>query len=210
MANLISREDILVTLLSIGVVLPPGTKISNEVLSKKLTTALDAAQDLPELLPGEKSGSELDVRNYPLWPAGEDVGQATGKAPIRTLNIRDQFRFMMESGELSTEKEDTFKELRQAIMGIGNGVKDGHKHFCLLDEKRNWGVYVRVRDDRVNFRLPVTDSLFTFRWYRYARSRTSHYSSLCIKRFSRSTMCLSLKPTPSWNSWGTTMGVKHM
>lgn len=218
-AHRISRDDLLTVLASIGVILPTRTKVPSTELVKKLMSALDGAQDLADLLPTAKLASGLDVREYPLWPPEEDLEKAATREPMRTLALTEQIRRLQyRHGVTSTEKEDTFKELRQIIIGFGHNVKRGHKYYCLMDEERAWGVFIRVRTE--NFAHPPTVLITPLvRLYMFVGSRKGLCSCSCTRNYIQkreirsSTICLTclkkqialrmwlLSKQPSSNAW---------
>ncbi|KAF5316283.1 hypothetical protein D9619_006815 [Psilocybe cf. subviscida] len=122
-------EDLLTLFTSIGVILPTHTKIPDEDLTKKLTAALDAAQEL---------SLSISLRTNVI--CGLQVGPQPGSpcVPQHLLKENGPPNF------ISTDKKDTFQELRQIPLSFANHRKGGHRHFCLLDDARQYGVYIRA------------------------------------------------------------------
>jgi hypothetical protein len=135
----ICRDDLLILLASMGVVLPKSTKIPDEALNKRLSQALDAAQQISVLI----NPTLVNPSIYELWSSDKTLFDATQRG-----NMLESFGNWISPGPkgVSSAKEDTFKELRQIIMAFAFTLEAKHRHFCLMDNSApDWGVYVRVR-----------------------------------------------------------------
>ncbi|KAH9944915.1 hypothetical protein B0H21DRAFT_779324 [Amylocystis lapponica] len=124
----LSREETLAILSSMGIELPPRTKLPDEALAKRLKQAINAAQCLSTVVPD----AHVDPATIRRWPTeGEnrsvyaairrgDLHEAAATAHARALG-RDQ------AVDLYT---NAFMDLRQTLMGIA----------VAWDEGRTWGV----------------------------------------------------------------------
>ncbi|KAH9479129.1 hypothetical protein JR316_0007708 [Psilocybe cubensis] len=150
MSTRFSREDTLILLESLGISLPPTTKISLDDLNKRLKDALDAAQRLHaviETLP-------LNPADHPIWPADKDLEEAT-----RKFNFKEaiQMRLANAAPKVSSNKKDTFWEMRKVVTSFAQESPTG-REFCMSDtlgELVNWGVYVNVTQIRCIKDTPV-------------------------------------------------------
>jgi len=133
----ISREDLLILLASMGVTIPKTTKIPDEELNKRLRLALDASQQFTNII----TTTPVDATPYPLWPSDKALYKATQRGNVyETLN---QVMSQRRKGSLSP-KEDTFKELRQSILGFARLRDMGKSEICFVDDDGQWGIFVRV------------------------------------------------------------------
>lgn len=153
-----AREDVFILLSSMGISLPTTTKISDEDLNKRLIQALDAAQCLRTVI----DTTPFIPTDHPLWPTDgiQNLVGATNKMSFKEM-IASRFRLVAAPGPSTTvpscDKRDTFQEMRNAVMGIAQGLNDGHD-FCLTEqtgELKSCGVYFRVRVKSIGFILPV-------------------------------------------------------
>jgi len=133
----ISREDLLALLGSMGVSLPLHTKIPEEDLQKRLSNALDAAQQLNATF----DSTPVIPSGYPAWPSKTNLLDATKRG-----NYQEALQNSLHLGPmgLSTEKQHTFREMRQIVMAFGNYWQQDKKELCLMDKSMGWAVYVRV------------------------------------------------------------------
>ncbi|KDR80994.1 hypothetical protein GALMADRAFT_61129 [Galerina marginata CBS 339.88] len=140
MSSKICREDLLVLLASIGVSLPTNTKISEEDLNKRLTQALDAAQQFRTVI----ESTPFNPSTFPTWPLEKNLPEATVR-----LGIMDGVKMKLSHGpKVSADKKDTFKEIRTAVMSFAHGIQAGQREFWLTDQLgkfEGWGIYARVR-----------------------------------------------------------------
>ncbi|KAJ3515707.1 hypothetical protein NLJ89_g1594 [Agrocybe chaxingu] len=141
----IPREDLLVLLESIGVPLPKETKLQSEELQKRLTQALDAAQEFQNVF-GSKTVA-VDPTEYPLWSLEKTLLEATRRGNMIEA-FRNSLKLTRNPPPLSTEKKDTFIEMRQIVMTFANWTDQNTLEFALMDSSRAWGVYVRMLEAR--------------------------------------------------------------
>ena len=133
----ISRDDLLVLLASMGVSIPKTTKIPNDELNKRLALAFDASQQFTNII----TTTPLDLTLYPLWQSDKALYEATQRGNISEMLT--QVMSQRRRGSLSP-KEDTFKELRQSVLGFAR-LRDMGKHeICFVDDDGQWGIFVRV------------------------------------------------------------------
>ena len=134
----ISRDDILILLASMGVVLPKDTKMPLEELNKRLQQALDTAQAYADLI----TKPPVDPLALPLWPDGKSLYEATLRGNI-TEHATGQMARPKKGGQ--SAKEDTFKEMRQSVLTMACAHDEGVREIFFRDADRKWTLYVRVR-----------------------------------------------------------------
>jgi hypothetical protein len=140
MASEISREDLLIVLECLGVSLPKHTKIPDDTLNKRLLLALDGSQRFSDLIPI----TPLIPSDYPKWSSPKPLVQSVSRG-----NMREAYDNMMSgahkaSRKTSTEKKDTFMEVRQVLLGIAVHWDQGRRNFVLLDVAAEWAIVIRV------------------------------------------------------------------
>lgn len=79
-----TREDLLAQLIAMDIVLPRGTKMTNEALDKRLGQALDASQTITEVL---TSGS-LEHATLSPWNLSNDLVNA-----VQRVNLQEHSAF---------------------------------------------------------------------------------------------------------------------
>ena len=134
----ISREDILVFLSSMGVVLSKDTKMPLEDLNKRLGNALDASQQFDQLI-GTKT---VDPSEFTLW-TGKDILKASHRHNIQESFTGTGAMSQQKKGPLSA-KEDTFRELRQSVLAIAQSCDEDHTDIYYMDGEEKWAIFVRV------------------------------------------------------------------
>ena len=168
-SNDISREDILIFLSSMGVVLPKDTKMPMEDLNKRLGNALDASQQFDQLL-GTKT---VDPSEFTQW-TGKDILKASHRNNIQEKVTGTGAMSQPKKGPLSA-KEDIFRELRQSILAIAHSCDEDHMDVYYMDGEEKWAIFVRVcptdSEDLHAFSL-----IHIFRFCAYLKSRTMFLS----------------------------------
>ena len=134
----ISREDILVFLSSMGVVLPKDTKMPIEDLNKRLGNALDTSQQFEQLI-GTKT---VDPSEFTQW-VGKDILKASHRNNMHEKVTGTGVMSQRKKGPLSA-KEDTFRELRQSILAIAHSCDEDYTDVYYMDEEEKWAIFVRV------------------------------------------------------------------
>ncbi|KAF8885085.1 hypothetical protein CPB84DRAFT_1788684 [Gymnopilus junonius] len=135
----ISRDDLLILLASMGVVLPESSKLPVEGLNKRLGQTLDTSQDYSNQI----DTPVVDPWTFPLWPEGKSLYEATQRG-----NITEAFTGVMsqpKQGGLSS-KEDTFKEMRQSVLTMAYAHDEGIREIYYRDKDMRWALYVRILD----------------------------------------------------------------
>lgn len=140
MSSDIPREDVLVLLSTMGVELPENTKISNDRLNKLLLQALDAAQRFTDLF----KTTPLNPSGHRKWNSPKPLLEAVSRG-----NLTEAYENAMSGTNTphrptSTAKQDTFKEVRQILLGLSAHYDQGRKDFVLLDTLAEWGIVIRV------------------------------------------------------------------
>ena len=133
----ISREDLLILLASMGVAIPKTTKLPEKDLNERLAMALDASQQFTNII----ATTPVDLTSCPLWPSDKALYQATQRGNVS--EALTQVMSQRRKGSLSP-KEDTFKELRQSLLGFALLRDLGRREICFVDDDGQWGIFVRV------------------------------------------------------------------
>jgi len=139
-ADSVNRDDLLVLLECMGIKLPRGTKIPDNDLNKRLQQAIDGAQRFTDLF-----GSEISLNPSGLQKWASFGSKSLVEAMSRT-NVEEALENRRQ-GRLrptSTAVEDTFREVRQVILGFSVNWEEGRQHFVLMDTNQEWGVIIRV------------------------------------------------------------------
>lgn len=134
----ISRDDLLILLSSIGIVLGKDNKLPVEELNNRLGQALDTSQEFSDVI--EKT--PVDPLSLPKWSSKEQtLYQASQRG-----NMTEAFVGSMSAKKgNSSSKEETFKEMRQSILSIAYTIDLGIKEISFMDADDKWGIFVRVR-----------------------------------------------------------------
>jgi len=144
----ILRDDLLILLSSMGVVLP-DTKLPVDELNKKIGLAFDASQQLSAHLPN----TPVDPSAFPSWDLLKEGGGRGGDEDNKTLyeatgrgNVSEMYEGVMGQPKqgIRARKQDTFKEMRQSIMGIAFMFDQGAREIFYVDETRK-GIHLKVR-----------------------------------------------------------------
>ncbi|KDR81001.1 hypothetical protein GALMADRAFT_1118997 [Galerina marginata CBS 339.88] len=135
----ISREDTLVLLASMGIVLPKDTKLPIEELNKRLGQALDTSQEYSDHI----ETALVDPWAFPLWPTEKSLYEATKRG-----NMTESLMGSMsqpKKGDLSS-KEDTFKEMRQSVLSLAYACDQKIFEIFFMGAEEKWGIFVRILD----------------------------------------------------------------
>ncbi|KAF7361421.1 MYND-type domain-containing protein [Mycena sanguinolenta] len=156
---MIAREEILGLLRSMGIELPPKTKLSDAELDKRLSKALDSAQFLTRVVPAPP----FDPTIYPPWfrtQSPKPVLEAIRRNNFAeaTLVEMSQRRGIDNPFPLYT---NAFMDLRQTLMTIGNACDRGMVPLVLQDKEQSSGICMRVLDVRqFDDRTPIVIVVF--------------------------------------------------
>lgn len=132
-----NREDLLAQLTAMDVVLPRGTKMTNEALDKRLGQALDASQTITEVL---TSGS-LEHAILPPWDFKKDLVDA-----VQRVNLQEAARNQAAKRDGTIAGQgNIFMEVRQCILALATHNKQGRDMFVLEDQEQESGCVMRVR-----------------------------------------------------------------
>lgn len=148
--EILTREEILRVLKSMGVDLPLETKLSDKTLDQRLRNALNASQGRD----GLTKSSSPDFKSLKKWPManpGElDTSARSVFDAIRRGNM-DEARHNIEAEHLNGGISppnlfvNPFIDLRQTLMSIGKWLDAGATWCVLQDqEKEQCAVNVRV------------------------------------------------------------------
>ncbi|PPQ94681.1 hypothetical protein CVT25_009536 [Psilocybe cyanescens] len=146
----ISRDDLLILLSSIGIVLGKDNKLPVEELNNRLGQALDTSQEFSDVI--EKT--PVDPLSLPKWSSKEQtLYQASQRG-----NMTEAFVGSMSAKKgNSSSKEETFKEMRQSILSIAYTIDLGIKEISFMDADDKWGIFVRIIDVfRLKDDVPLT------------------------------------------------------
>lgn len=146
----LTREETLEVLSSMGVDLPKTTKLSADVLDKRLCDALNYAQNrinLPASLDPMATAPQ-----WP-WPSGTNADaheNSLFKALRRgTLAEGDRNLAAQRAGvtlERTTLYKDPFEDLRETFLATGKVLDMGRRWLVVQDPKaQEYGVLMRVR-----------------------------------------------------------------
>ena len=173
--EILTREETLYALRSIGIDLPLSTKLPDDSLNKRLRDALDAAQyksDLP---------SSLDLNALKKWPlavpdafpqhgnpkGGKAKGSSNGRLLLEAVKRGNMMEAVQNVG-VPDLYVDPFTDLRQTIMGMANFLDNGAT-TCLIQDRQQQECAINVRVS--TFHFPLQDQC--------APSPTSCRSFLC-------------------------------
>ena len=133
------REELLYALSSMGVELPPKTKLSVKSLDKKLRKALEASQELKDVLKEEGS---VDASKLNEWTSSlfENIDRASYEEVTRNSRALQQTGAERSPGR----NVNPFYDLRQTLMEIGLGYDRGVKTSLILDEDVTHSIVIRV------------------------------------------------------------------
>lgn len=125
-----------------GLELPEDTKLTNEILEKRLRDALNAAQEKDRLL------ASLDLKSLSPWPTSK-LAPSNKRPLLDAVNkgsIGEAAHNYVRGSRRVQLYVDPFMDLRQTVMGLANGIDQGVTRFTVHDrEKENYAINVRVR-----------------------------------------------------------------
>ncbi|KAH9479135.1 hypothetical protein JR316_0007714 [Psilocybe cubensis] len=132
----ISRDDLLVLLSSMGVVLPKDNKLPEEELNKRLKEALDTSQEYSDVIKKEP----VDPLSLPKWSSEEKTLYQASQRDSLLENLGASF----PSNAVSLAKEYTFKEMKQTLLGVAYTYDLGVKEISFLTHDDTWGIFIRI------------------------------------------------------------------
>ncbi|KZS94839.1 hypothetical protein SISNIDRAFT_452975 [Sistotremastrum niveocremeum HHB9708] len=147
MAPKMVREEVVNALVALGIDLPPGNKITEEHLKKRLSRALDCAQLFSQRLPS----ATLDPAALSAW-----TGSLYAKFTPGSVMENTHLMSLMQSDRRPSEERDVFYDMREAIACLGHVFDQGGRFIVLQDEGQMSAICVRVIDVlKLNDRTPV-------------------------------------------------------
>lgn len=138
----LTRQEVLQFLYSMGVELPPATKLPNAAINQRLDQALKLSQELPEIFPSPASPT-LKIASLGDWPSGRlRVARAIARA-----NVEEAVQRSMLNADLSDGDVDVFGGLRQIIGGLADNWDKKMKYFVMNDpdDQTSFLIAIRVR-----------------------------------------------------------------
>lgn len=137
-SNNISRDELLVLLSSMGVVLAKDNKLPTEELNRRFGLALNTSQELSDVI----DKTPINLASFPRWTSHKTLFEATQRG-----NLTEALAGYMsrpKKGHLSS-KEETFKEMRQSVLFMAHTWDVGLRDICFMTEGDQSGIFVRVR-----------------------------------------------------------------
>jgi hypothetical protein len=133
----LTRSEYLSLLSSLGVDLPPQTKLSDAALASRLKKALNMAQRLNDVLPH----GVFDPSARPAWTRPE--GPMQNKLGRNSIDEGLQHMAARELG-LSSALDGSFLGLRQSLMGMGKAWDEGVPTVMFQDKAQTSAILMRV------------------------------------------------------------------
>ncbi|KAG5649958.1 hypothetical protein H0H81_001314 [Sphagnurus paluster] len=138
----INRVDTL-DLECIGVQFPKNTKIPDDDLDKRLQQALDGAQRFSVIL---GPICPLNLSELSKWNSSTPLAKEIARENFVELQNNALSGWNKVAPPTSTAKEDTFKEVRQVLMGFATHWELGRKLYVLKGQDEKWCIIVRIID----------------------------------------------------------------
>ncbi|KAK7685082.1 hypothetical protein QCA50_011919 [Cerrena zonata] len=159
MEEALTRQEILHSLYSMGVELPPATKLPDEALNSRLDDAIKSCQELPDILPSPAS-STLRITSLGDWPSGRlKVAKAIDRA-----NLGEVAQNSMLNPELQGSGVDVLGDLRYIVHGFADNWDQKMKAFFLNDpdDQQTLTIALRiVHIKRIDDSTPVLTVLYS-------------------------------------------------
>lgn len=145
MASTDDRDELLHALRSMGIELPPRSKLTTDSLDKKLRKALDISQCIKTEFKGPRT---LDVSKLKEWSA---VSSAPLLKSVKTYSVNEastNFNALSTTGSIPATElyVDPFIDLRQTIMGLGKAFDEGVTISLLRDKEGIHNIILRVSE----------------------------------------------------------------
>ncbi|OSC99312.1 hypothetical protein PYCCODRAFT_1460866 [Trametes coccinea BRFM310] len=133
--NPLTRPEIIRSLASMGVDIPPNSKIPDSDLDKRLRATLDAAQDKARF------SFPLDDRTLPRWPVKDPDNPDVPFTPVleatKRGNYEEAMRNMRRGSQVDELFVDPFIDLRQTVMALANTLDHGLSWCTIQDPEPN-------------------------------------------------------------------------
>ncbi|KAI3622132.1 ankyrin repeat and mynd domain-containing protein 2-like [Moniliophthora roreri] len=143
-----TREQKLGLLASMGIEVPPSTRLPESAVEHKLQKAIDATQYLKKVLP-DASATPIDPKSFPLW------SQTTNPKSIyestRRGNIAEALqntRAKLAGTTAFPLYESAFMDVRQTIMALAKYMDNGVDRAIMQDKDKNAAICIRVVEVR--------------------------------------------------------------
>ncbi|KAI9056703.1 hypothetical protein FKP32DRAFT_1598891 [Trametes sanguinea] len=132
----LTRSEIIRSLASMGVDIPPDSKIPDSDLDKRLRAALDAAQDKARF------SFPMDDKTLPRWPVKDPNNPMTPFSSILEATKRGNYEEAMHNMRRGSDTPeqiwfDPFTDLRQTVMGLANTQDYGLSWCTVVDPEPN-------------------------------------------------------------------------
>ncbi|KAI0032959.1 hypothetical protein K488DRAFT_48696 [Vararia minispora EC-137] len=140
--GLVEDRDMLLGLLnSMGVEFPTNTKLSTDVFEKKLTSALNFAQDIANF----SEQMPVNPTVLPRWE-GESVFDSVRRGNIQ--EAMQNWNSVTQGRGFSTSPlyENAFIDVRQTVMHLGKNFDEGRSTFVLQDKDQQEALCIRILD----------------------------------------------------------------
>ncbi|KZV66415.1 hypothetical protein PENSPDRAFT_654889 [Peniophora sp. CONT] len=139
-----NREQLLGLLRSMGAHLPSSTKSTDEALEKKLTFALNYAQNYT----AHSDKAPFNPSELPVWKDTRDqaVYNAIQRGSIAEAMKNSQAHAQGSPGDAFPLYQNAFIDLRQTIMHMAKYFDQGRNSVILQDEDKEEVICIRILD----------------------------------------------------------------
>ncbi|KAF5352281.1 hypothetical protein D9758_011972 [Tetrapyrgos nigripes] len=161
----LSRDDKLGLLASMGVDLPPKTRLPDLDLERRLEKGIDKAQGFEKLI-GEGHGNRkaYDPSRLSKWPSSKSLLNG-----MTTSSLAEALHNAAKGSREPELYKNPFTDTRQSLMGLGNAWDHKPRMSCHIfeDKEEEHGICMRVVDV---FMLPNDIPLIVVLYLRGLRS----------------------------------------
>lgn len=152
MATSDDRDELLHALRSMGIELPPRSKLTTDSLDKKLRKALDLSQCIKAEF---KGANTLDFSKLKEWST---VSSSPLLQSVKTISVNEvskNFVAISQTGSIPAPElfVDPFIDLRQTIMGLGKAFDEGVTISLLRDKEGIHSIILRVSDWILHYKV---------------------------------------------------------
>ncbi|KAL4244335.1 MYND-type zinc finger protein samB [Abortiporus biennis] len=139
----LDRHEYLSILSSMGVEIPPHSRLPDESLEKRLRQALNASQTVAKLAPDDL----IDVAKLRDWPKSEKVLDAINRTNM--YEAMANYTARLQGRDPSELYVNPFTDLRQTLLSIANCWDQGQRTIVVQDRnKDSWAINIRVHSVR--------------------------------------------------------------
>lgn len=143
-----SREELVELLKSLGIVLPPKTKLPSEALNTRLLKALDSTQRISKFLPPNSSSSDgkLNPAELSKWSrtSSEKLLKAVERHNMQEATMVANSQSGMGPSDPFPLYANPFMDVRQTMMSIGNLWDTGCSAALMQNQEGTSGIAFRV------------------------------------------------------------------